>query len=179
MVPNVGSRLWRRTEAELDCPESVTLIQRPRNKVFLMCMEFEPTRGCLLGKIDELCSPPFAPFKRVNVEPINIGPLHRQVSHDTLIQRGNPDRTVWSDDAIKDAARLLKGESLPRREESVSSNPGTMPHSNHVGFVGRLKFPNSSMCVVCAHIAQCPQTGQFEYAQLELAARPPGGCLMR
>jgi hypothetical protein len=142
-------------------------------------MEFEPTRGCLLGKIDELCSPPFAPFKRVNVEPINIGPLHRQVSHDTLIQRGNPDRTVWSDDAIKDAARLLKGESLPRREESVSSNPGTMPHSNHVGFVGRLKFPNSSMCVVCAHIAQCPQTGQFEYAQLELAARPPGGCLMR
>jgi hypothetical protein len=32
-----------------------------------------------------------------------------------------------------------------------------MPHFNHVGFVGRLKFPNGSMCVVCAHSAQCLQ----------------------
>ena len=145
MVLNIGRRLWRRTEAEFDGPESVTFIERPRNNVLLMCMEFEPTRGDVLGKIDELCAPPFAPFKQINVEPVNIGPLHRQVSHDALIQRGNPDRTVWSDDAIEDPARLLKGESLPRREEGISRNACPMPHFNHVGFVGRLKFPNGSM----------------------------------
>jgi len=145
MVLNIGRRLWRRTEAEFDCPESVTFIERPRNKVLLMCMEFEPARGYVLGKIDELCSPPFAPFKRINVKPVNIGPLHRQVRHDALIQHGNPDRTVWSDDAIEDPARLLKGESLPRREEGIRSNACTMPHFNHVGFVGRLKFPDGSM----------------------------------
>ena len=145
MVLNIGRRLWRRTEAEFDGPESVTFIERPRNTILLMCMKFEPTRGYVLGNIDELCSPPFAPFKRINVEPVNIGPLHRQVSHDALIQRGNPDRTVWSDDAIEDPVRLLKGESLPRREEGISSNACTMPHFNHGGFVGRLQCPNSSM----------------------------------
>ena len=145
MVLNIGRRLWRRTEAEFDGPESVTFIERPRNNVLLMCMEFEPRRGDVLGKIDELCAPPFAPFKQINVEPVNIGPLHRQVSHDALIQRGNPDRTVGSDDAIEDPARLLKGESLPHREEGISRNACPMPHFNHVGFVGRLKFPNGSM----------------------------------
>ena len=145
MVLNVGRRLWRRTEPESDCPESVTLIERPSSKIFLMCMEFEPKRRQLLGKIDELCSPTFPPFKRINVEPIDTGPLHRQVSHNTFIQRGNPDRTVWSNDAIEDPAGLLKGESLPRRDEGISSYPRTMPHFNHVGFVGRLKFPNSSL----------------------------------
>jgi hypothetical protein len=29
---------------------------------------------------------------------------------------------VWSDDAIEDPARLLQGESLPRREERISSH---------------------------------------------------------
>ena len=145
MVFNIGCRLWRRTEAEFDGPKSVTFIERPRNEILLMCMEFEPTRGNLLGNIDELGSPPFAPFKRINTKPVNIGPLHRQVRHDALIQRGNPDHTVWSDDTIEHLARLLKGKSLPRREEGISSSPCTMPHFNHVSLVGRLKFPNGSM----------------------------------
>ena len=145
MVFNIGCRLWRRTEAEFDGSKSVTFIEHPRNEILLMCMEFEPTRGNLLGNIDELGSPPFAPFKRINTKPVNIGPLHRQVRHDALIQRGNPDRTVWSDDTIEHLARLLKGKSLPRREEGISSSPCTMPHFNHVSRVGRLKFPNGSM----------------------------------
>ena len=145
MILNIGGRLWRQTEAEFDGPESVTFIERPRSNVLLMGMEFEPMWGYLLGKIDQLCAPPFAPFLRINVESIKIGPLHRQVRHDALIQRGNPDRTVWSDDTIEHLARLLKGESLPRREEGISSSPCTMPHFNHVSLVGRLKFPNGSM----------------------------------
>ena len=145
MVLNIGRRLWRWTEAEFNCPESVTFIERPRHNVLLMGMEFEPTRGDVLGKIDELCSPPLAPFKRINVEPVNIGPLHRQVSHDALIECGNPDGTIWSNDTFENPPRLLKGESLPRREEGISRHTCTMPHCNHVGCVGRLKLPNSSM----------------------------------
>ena len=153
---NVGRRLWRRIDAEFDCPESVMFVERPRNKVLLMCMEFEPTRGYLLGKIDELGSPPFTPFRRINAEPVDIGPFHRQVRYDALIQRSNPDRTVWSDDAIEDPARLLEGESLPRREVGKSSNACTMPHRNHVSFVGSLKFPDRSICVVCVHVERSP-----------------------
>jgi hypothetical protein len=85
MVLHIGRRLWRWTEAEFDRPESVTFIERPRHNVRLMGMEFEPTREDLLGQIDELGSPSFAPFQRINVEPVNIGPLHRQVCHDALI----------------------------------------------------------------------------------------------
>src|SRR5215813_12388527 len=147
MVLNIGCRLWRRTEAEFDNPEAVTFIERPRHNVLLMSMELEPTRGDVLGNIDELCSPPFAPFQRINVEPVNIGPFHRQVRHDALIQRGHPNRTVWSDDAIEDPARLLKGECLPRWEEGIRGHAGTMPHGNHVGCVGGLKCPNSAMRV--------------------------------
>ena len=145
MVLHIGRRLWRRTAAKFDGPEAVTFIERPRRNILLMGMEFKPAREDLLGKIDELGSPPLAPFTRINVEPVNIGSLHRQVRHDTLSQRGHPDRTVWSDDAIEDPARLLQGESLPRREEGIRSNAGTMLHSNHIGFIGRLKCPNSSM----------------------------------
>ena len=145
MVLNIGRRLWRRTEAEFDGPESVTFIERTRHNVLLMGMEFKPMRGDLLGNMDELCAPPCAPFTWINVKPVHIGPLHRQVRHDALIQRGHPDCTVWSDDAIEDPARLLKGESLPRREEGIRSHACTMPHGNHVGFVGRLKFPNGSV----------------------------------
>jgi hypothetical protein len=56
----------------------------------------------------------------------------------------------WSDNAIEDPARLLEGENLPRREEGISSNACTMPHFNHVGFVGRLEisewFDVSGLC---------------------------------
>jgi hypothetical protein len=40
-----------------------------------------------------------------------------------------------------------------------------MPHGNHVGCVGRLKWSNGSMCVVCAHSAQCLQTALGEDPQ--------------
>ena len=122
MVLNVRRRFWRRTEAEFDCPESVTFIKHTCREVVLMRMEFKTKWGYLLGNVDELCSPPLAPFDRVDVEPVDTGPLHSQVRHDALIQRANPDLTVWSNDAIEDPARLLKSESLPCREENVSSN---------------------------------------------------------
>ena len=122
MVLNVGRRFWRRTEAESDCPESVTFVKRTCREVVLMRMEFKTKWGYLLGNVDELCSPPLAPFERVDVEPVDIGPLHSQIRDDALIQRANPDLTVWSNDAIEDPACLLKSESLPCREESVSSN---------------------------------------------------------
>jgi hypothetical protein len=111
-------------------------------------MEFEPMRGDALSNIDELCAPPFAPFRRIHVEPVNLAPLHRQVRYDALLQRGNPDRTVGLDEAIENPARLLKGERLPRREEGIRSHAGSMPHGNHVGCVGRLKWSNSAMCAV-------------------------------
>ena len=145
MVLHIRRRLWRRTEAEFDGPESVTFIERPRHNVLLMGMEFEPTRGDVLGNMDELGSPPCAPFTGLHVEPVNRGPLHRQGRHDALIQRGHPERTVWSDDAIEDPTRLLKGERLPRREEGIRSHACTMPHCNHGSFVSRLKCPNGSM----------------------------------
>src|SRR5262245_36999569 len=108
MVLNIGGRLWRRTEAKFNGLEAVTFIERPRRNVLLMGMEFEAIRGDVLGKIDELGAPPFAPCRQINVESVNIGPLHRQVRDDALIQPGNPDRTAWSDDAREDPARLLK-----------------------------------------------------------------------
>ena len=80
MVLNVGRRFWRRTEAEFDCPESVTFVKHTCREVLLMRMKFKPKWGYLLGNVDELCSPPLAPFERVDVEPVDIGPLHSQNS---------------------------------------------------------------------------------------------------
>jgi hypothetical protein len=79
MVLNVGRRFWRRTEAEFDCPESVTFVKHTCREVLLMRMEFNPKWGYLLGNVDKLCSPPLAPFERVDLEPVDIGPLHSQV----------------------------------------------------------------------------------------------------
>jgi hypothetical protein len=90
MVLNVGRRFWRRTEAEFDCPESVTFVKHTRREVLLIRMEFKPKWGYLLGNVDELCSPPPAPFERVDVEPVDIGPVHSQVQDDALIERANP-----------------------------------------------------------------------------------------
>jgi hypothetical protein len=50
-----------------------------------------------------------------------------------------------SNDIGENPARLLKGESLPRWEESIRSPSRAMPHVNHGGFVGVLKFPNGSL----------------------------------
>jgi|SRR6516162_11259778 len=122
MVLNVGRRFRRRTEAEFDCPESVAFVKYTRREVFLMRTEFKPKWGYLLGNVEELCPPPFAPLDRVDIKPVDTGSLHSQVRHDARIQRANPDLTVGSNDAIEDSARLLKSESLPCREESVSSN---------------------------------------------------------
>src|SRR5262245_47088269 len=123
----------------------MSFIHSPLRNVRLMRVEFEPRQGQLLGKIDQLCSPALAPFTRINVESVNIRPLHRQVSHDALIECGNPDGTMRSNDVCENPTRLLKGKSLPRREEGIRSPSRAMPHVNHVGFVGVLKFPNGSL----------------------------------
>jgi hypothetical protein len=49
-----------------------------------------------------------------------------------------------------------------------------MPHCNHIGFIGRLKFPNSSVCVVCTHSAPCLQTALCEYPQPRARCPTPG-----
>jgi hypothetical protein len=99
----------------------------------------------VLGKIDQLCSPALAPFTRVNVESVNIRPLHCQVRYDALIECGNPDSTMWSNDVFENPPRLLKGERLPRREVGIRCPSRAMPHVNHGGCIGRLKFPNDSL----------------------------------
>jgi hypothetical protein len=67
-------------------------------------------------------------------------PSDRQVSHNVLIQCGNPDRTIGSNDVFENPLRLLKSEILSRREECIRCSSRPMPNSHHVGCVGRLKF---------------------------------------
>src|SRR5579859_492065 len=122
MVLDVGRRLWRWTEPESDRFEPETFVKRAGAYVFLVGAELKPARRYLLRNIDELCPPPPAPFGWIDIEPINEGPLHRQVGDDAPVARRHPDGTTWSDDAIEDLARALEGEGLPSWEVGVSSD---------------------------------------------------------
>src|SRR5215475_16113258 len=84
MVFHIRCGLGGWTDAKCDRLETVAFIQRSRSNVRLMRVEFEPRRGYVLGNIDQLCAPAFAPFARIDIQPIKIRFVHGEIGDDML-----------------------------------------------------------------------------------------------
>ncbi len=84
-----------------------------------MRLQLKTIRRQLFGKRNQLCSPTFTPFGRIDEQTVDRRILHGEVSDDALIERANPDRTTGPDDILKDPTCLLKRERLPRREIGI------------------------------------------------------------
>ena len=90
MVFHIRGGLGGWTDAKFHRLETVAFIEGTRRSVRLMRMEFEPGRGYLLGNIDQLCAPAFAPFTWINVESVNIRCLHGEIGDDLVVEDANP-----------------------------------------------------------------------------------------
>src|SRR3954447_736425 len=98
MVFNIGCGLRWRTYAKGDRTESVFLVQRAGSVIGLMRLQFETVGGEGLGKTDQPCSPTPTPFRRIDIQPVEIGLVHGEVCDNLLIPEADPDGTFGSDD---------------------------------------------------------------------------------
>src|SRR5262249_53068257 len=132
--------------------ETMAFIEGTRRSVRLMRMEFEPGRGYLLGNIDQLCAPAFAPFTWINVESVNIRCLHGEIGDDLVIEDANPDCALHSNDGVKNKLRPLNSQCLPCRKIWVRSQSRAVPHAHHFSLVGIVKRSNAAACLSYARV---------------------------
>ena len=65
-----------------------------------------------LGQLDEARAPALAPLDWIDVQAVEVRAVHREVGHDLLVERANPECAVGQYDVVKDRARMLQRERL-------------------------------------------------------------------
>jgi hypothetical protein len=91
MVCDIGCVLRWRTDAELDDPEPVLLVQLTGGMVFLMRVKLQPGRMQRLRKENESRPPALSPLGGVDEHPIDVGTHHRQKGDNLVVVRTDPD----------------------------------------------------------------------------------------
>jgi hypothetical protein len=94
MILNVRSafRWWANTE--FDGGKAMSLVKFPRSDVLLMRMKFKAAWKQSLGELNEPSAPALAPFRGVDVHPIDIRAVHGEVSNDLPVASPYPNVTL-------------------------------------------------------------------------------------
>src|SRR5215467_6841465 len=100
-VFDIWRRLRRRADPIFDRHETMSLVQGTRRVVLLMGNHFKPSRRKLFRQYDEFCSPAFAPFRWINIQPVEVRSLHRKIGNHLTIQCANPDLALRANDVVE------------------------------------------------------------------------------
>src|SRR5215216_1403833 len=138
----IRSRFRRRTDAKSDGFEAMFLVECASGMVFLVRMQFNSLRRERLRELDEACAPASVPLAWIDVQAVEIRPVHCQVGDDLRIERANPDCTVGPNNVVKDHARMLERERLPGRQVGIGGEPCAMPDRSGCGLIFILKGTN-------------------------------------
>src|SRR5262249_47714165 len=87
VIQDVGRGLRWGARPERPRGEAVLLVERPGGPVLLMGVELEPARRHALGERDQARAPAGAPPGRIDVHPVDVRALHRQIGDDLLVER--------------------------------------------------------------------------------------------
>src|SRR4030095_5019375 len=79
------------TDAELDDPEPMLLVELTGGIVFLVRVELQPGRMQRLRKENESRPPAFSPLGGVDEHPIDVGTRHREKGDNLVVARTDPD----------------------------------------------------------------------------------------
>jgi hypothetical protein len=114
------------------------LVEGTRDAVLLVRVQPQSEGLATLGVFDESSPKATSLLTRIDVEPVDVGALHREESDHPRSDGGNPHVAARKDDLPEDPARFVRLECLPRRKVDVGGSPGTVPYGGHGALVVRL-----------------------------------------